>query len=104
MENAVKKPWDKKGIIAIVLSIPAYFIAAVIFVIYMVKLNAFDSVTAPQLILFILGMDLVPIIQIILAGVSLKQNPEAHKWPAIVAIVLGSIGIILWTVILAGAY
>lgn len=104
MENKVTKPWDTRGIIAAILAIPGYFLAAVVFVLYMIKLNAFNSVTVPQLVLFILGMDLVPIIQIILASVSLKQNPAAHKWPAILAIVLATIGIILWTVILVGAY
>ncbi len=104
MENKVKKTWDTKGVIAAILAIPGYFLAAVVFVLYMIKQNAFNSVTVPQLILFILGMDIVPIIQIILASVSLKQNPKAHKWPAILALVLATIGIVLWTLILVSAY
>lgn len=104
MENTVKKTWDKKGILSLVLAIPAYLVAALVFVLYMIKLRAFNSVTAPQVALFSLGMDLIPIIQIILAGVSLKRNPKAHKWPAIVAIVLGSIGIVFWTMIIVSAY
>ena len=104
MENKVKKTWDTKGVIAAILAIPGYFLAAVVFVLYMIKLRAFNTVTAPQVALFSLGMDLIPIIQIILAGVSMKKNPKAHKWPAILALVLATIGIVLWTLILVSAY
>lgn len=104
MENKEKKAWDTKGVISAILAIPAYFVAALVFVLYMIKLRAFNTVTAPQVVLFALGMNLIPIIQIILAAVSLKTNPTAHKWPAIVAIVLGSIGIVFWSLIIVSAY
>lgn len=104
MENSVKKNWDTKGVAAAVLSIPGYFWAAILFVIYMLKLNAFKNVTVIQLVLFVIAINIIPVIQIILGIISLKKNPESHKWPAIVGIVLGLIGTVFFSVILIGAY
>lgn len=104
IEKHKKRPLDGLGIVATVLAIPGYCFAAVVFVIFMVKLNLFKNVTSVQFVLFFVAMDAIPIIQVILGITSLKKNPNAPKWPAIVGIVLGSIGIVLFSLILIGAY
>lgn len=98
------KTWDPLGIISAVISLPSFLIRMIIGVTVAEMMYMHTDFSGAACFIAWIMLSIVPIIQIILGTVSLNRHPEAHRWPAVLGIVLGSIIELFWTFAIVAIY
>lgn len=93
-----KKAWDIRGIISALMTLPIYFVEYFVLVAILVLVNDLlymDGDNVLKFFAFALALAAYPFIQVVLGIYSLKKGGRyIIKWPSIVGIVVGSVGIL----------
>lgn len=101
-QQVIIKGWSPLGIASGILTMVGLFITLFLNAIVIGLFDLTDESINDGV--FFLAMfcawNLIPIIQITLGTISLVKRKDAHKWPAIIGIAGGTLGILLFVVIM----